>query len=123
MAISLHKLCFVFISVFLLLLCPSLSHRLMPNKCPSHESQALLRFKAALNDSEGSFSSWVNGTDCCTNWTGISCNDHTNHVVSVEAVGSSDSFQGVISESLCQLRFLTSLRIQGVVTPGIYFSI
>ncbi|XP_059070492.1 receptor-like protein EIX1 [Cryptomeria japonica] len=53
----------------------------MSSRCPSHESQALLRFKAALNDSHGYLSSWVNGTDCCRLWEGISCDNHTNHVV------------------------------------------
>ncbi|XP_057843977.1 DNA damage-repair/toleration protein DRT100 [Cryptomeria japonica] len=116
MAVPLCKLCIVFISVFLVL-SPSLSHRLIPNRCPYHESQALLRFKAALNDSEGYLSSWVNGTDCCTEWFGISCDNHTNHIVSVSVYFS----QGVMSESLCQLRFLTSLSISGLATPGIYF--
>ncbi|XP_059070465.1 receptor-like protein 35 [Cryptomeria japonica] len=88
----------------------------MPNRCLSHESQALLRFKAALNDSRGPLSSWVNGTDCCTNWRGISCDNHTNHVVSLEP----DLLfsPGVISESLCQLRFLKSLRIIEALTLG-----
>ncbi|XP_057853923.2 receptor-like protein EIX2 [Cryptomeria japonica] len=107
MAIPLRKLTGI---VFLLFFCPPLSHGLMSNRCPSHESQALLLFKAALNDSNGYLSSWVNGTDCCTSWYGISCDDNTNHVISVEAL----SFHGVISESICQLRFLTSLTISGV---------
>ncbi|XP_059070508.1 receptor-like protein 47 [Cryptomeria japonica] len=107
MAIPLRKLTGI---VFLLFFCPPLSQPLMSGRCPSHESQALLLFKAALNDSEGYLSSWVNGTDCCTSWNGISCDNNTNHVISVEAL----SFHVVISESICQLRFLTSLTISGV---------
>ncbi|XP_057833725.1 leucine-rich repeat protein FLOR 1 isoform X2 [Cryptomeria japonica] len=121
MAISLRKLCLVITSVFVVLLpCPrpSLSLGLMSNRCPSHESEALLRFKAALNESKvyPTLSSWVNVTDCCSVWNGISCNNHTNHVVSV-VVSVVDG--SVISESLCQLRFLTLLGIKGAT--GICF--
>ncbi|XP_059066666.1 probable leucine-rich repeat receptor-like protein kinase At1g35710 [Cryptomeria japonica] len=117
MAISLQKLCLVIVSVFSVFLPSShptlLSHALMPIRCPAHESEALLRFKAAFNDSQGYFGSWVNGTDCCTMWTGISCNIQTNNVVSLR-VSPLGSIQGVISENLCQLHFLTSLSISGV---------
>ncbi|XP_059072008.1 leucine-rich repeat protein FLOR 1-like [Cryptomeria japonica] len=116
MAIPSHKLFLVFMSLLLvfLFLSPrsSFSHPLLSTRCLSHESQALLRFKDALYISFN-LSSWVNGTDCCTNWTGISCDNHTNHVVSLDIryLGA----EGVISESLCQLRFLTSLRLS--LTP------
>ncbi|XP_059069738.1 polygalacturonase inhibitor 1-like isoform X2 [Cryptomeria japonica] len=111
MALSLQKLCSVFISVFVVFSFsprPSLS-----NGCLSHESEALLLIKADSNDS-ADLSSWVNGTDCCTMWDGISCNNHTKQVVSLDLGFDNDYFDGVISESLCQLRFLTSLTIAGV---------
>ncbi|XP_059070859.1 leucine-rich repeat receptor-like serine/threonine-protein kinase BAM1 [Cryptomeria japonica] len=120
MAIPSHKLFLVFMSLLLvfLFLSPrsSFSHPLLSTSCLSHESQALLRFKDALNisltSSRVNLTSWVNGTDCCTNWTGISCDNHTNHVVSLDI--SYLFAEGVISESLCQLRFLTSLTIVDV---------
>ncbi|XP_057841832.2 receptor like protein 27 [Cryptomeria japonica] len=116
MALSLQKFCMVVISV-LVVFFPSphfsLPHRLLSNKCPSHESEALLRFKEGLNDSDGFLSSWVNGTDCCTMWDGISCSNDANHVVSVSVISLQD-VQGVIGESLCQIRFLKSLTINKV---------
>ncbi|XP_059063633.1 receptor-like protein EIX2 isoform X1 [Cryptomeria japonica] len=88
----------------------------MSKRCHSDESEALSVFKAAFNDSGGYLTSWVNETDCCTMWLGISCNNQTNRVVSVE-VGHYyiQDIQGVISDSLCQLHFLTSLSIHGVI--------
>ncbi|XP_059063634.1 DNA damage-repair/toleration protein DRT100-like isoform X2 [Cryptomeria japonica] len=56
----------------------------MSKRCHSDESEALSVFKAAFNDSGGYLTSWVNETDCCTMWLGISCNNQTNRVVSVE---------------------------------------
>ncbi|XP_059070384.1 receptor-like protein 35 [Cryptomeria japonica] len=78
---------------------------------PSNESEALLHFKAAFNDSTGLLSSWVNGTDCRIMWDGVVCNNQTKYVISLIVYGL---YQGVISESLCQLHFLTSLKIFGV---------
>ncbi|XP_057844114.2 LRR receptor-like serine/threonine-protein kinase GSO2 [Cryptomeria japonica] len=128
MAIPSHKLFLVFMSLLLvfLFLSPrsSFSHPLLSTSCLSHESQALLRFKDALNISLTSswfnLTSWVNGTDCCTNWTGISCDNHTNHVVSLDITYL--FAEGVISESLCQLRFLTSLTVREIsLTSGTVF--
>lgn len=111
MAIPLRKLTGI---VFLLFFCPPLSHGLMSNRCPSHESQALLRFKAALNvSSKGYLSSWVNGTDCCTSWIGISCDDNTNHVVSV-SLGIYQVTPGTtIPTCLANLSYLHSLDLYG----------
>ncbi|XP_057838905.2 receptor-like protein 12 [Cryptomeria japonica] len=110
MAIPLRKLTGI---VFLLFFCPPLSQPLMSSRCPSHESQALLLFKAALNDSNGYLSSWVNGTDCCTSWYGISCDDNTNHVVSV-SLGIYQVTPGTtIPTCLANLSYLHSLDLYG----------
>lgn len=75
------------------------------------ECDALLQFKIGLNDSYASLTSWVNGTDCCT-WNGIYCNNQTNHVLEILMDGAAMVTGGIISDSLCSLRYLTRLVIQ-----------
>ncbi|XP_059070136.1 receptor-like protein 6 isoform X2 [Cryptomeria japonica] len=123
MAVSLHILSLFLIFFFHF----SFSNPFLSNRCHPNESEALLGFKAAFKSSvliDMVLRSWVNGTDCCTQWEGISCDDNTNHVVSVEIYYLIR--QGVISDSLCQLRFLRSLTILkisasfGTGASGIY---
>ncbi|XP_057871183.1 receptor like protein 22-like [Cryptomeria japonica] len=91
--------------------------------CPTQESQALLSFKTALNFSDGIFSSWVNGSDCCSMWDGISCNNLTNHVEQVNLSAytnhaEQDVQSGVISGSLCNLSFLKYLTLRSIGLTG-----
>ncbi|XP_078173267.1 receptor-like protein EIX2 [Carex rostrata] len=44
-----------------------------------HERDALLEFKAGVNDTSSCLASW-SGEKCC-NWAGIRCNNQTGHVV------------------------------------------
>ncbi|XP_078154751.1 receptor-like protein EIX2 [Carex rostrata] len=64
---SLNFLLLVFIQAFL------------ANCCIEHERDALLEFKAGVNDTSSCLASW-NGEKCC-NWAGIRCNNQTGHVV------------------------------------------
>ncbi|XP_078176151.1 uncharacterized protein LOC144569577 isoform X2 [Carex rostrata] len=64
---SLNFLLLVFIQAFL------------ANCCIEHERDALLEFKAGVNDTSSRLASW-NGEKCC-NWAGIRCNNQTGHVV------------------------------------------
>ncbi|XP_057871177.1 receptor-like protein 34 [Cryptomeria japonica] len=86
--------------------------------CPTEESQALLSFKEALNVSDGILSSWVNGTDCCSKWDGISCNNFTYHVERVNLSAEQGVQSGLISGSLCNLPFLKYLILRNIGLTG-----
>ncbi|XP_057841785.1 receptor-like protein EIX1 [Cryptomeria japonica] len=91
--------------------------------CLNQESQALLSFKAALNVSDGILSSWVNGSDCCSKWDGISCNNLTYHVERVNLSAYTNHAEqgvqsGVISGSLCNLPFLKYLILPNIGLTG-----
>ncbi|XLU36163.1 hypothetical protein S245_072229 [Arachis hypogaea] len=55
------------------------SSTLLHSPCLERERQALVKFKASLNDSSNTLSSW-HGHDCCQ-WKGIGCDNVTSHVV------------------------------------------
>ncbi|XP_043721131.1 receptor-like protein EIX1 [Telopea speciosissima] len=53
------------------------------SSCIEGERQALLEFKAGLNDTtSGRLSSWIGG-DCCR-WRGVVCNNMTRHVIKLD---------------------------------------
>ncbi|XP_059076582.1 receptor-like protein EIX2 [Cryptomeria japonica] len=86
--------------------------------CPTQESQALLSFKEALNVSDGILSSWVNGSDCCSKWDGISCNNFTYHVERVNLSAEQGVQSGVISGGFCNLPFLKYLILTNIGLTG-----
>ncbi|GLJ42282.1 hypothetical protein SUGI_0875170 [Cryptomeria japonica] len=51
------------------------------NGCPTEERKYLLDFKGSLVDPTGRLSSWK-GYNCCQ-WTGIRCDFHSGHVISL----------------------------------------
>ena len=48
-------------------------------KCIQTEREALVSFKAGVNDIPGKLSSWV-GEDCCQ-WKGVVCDNESGHVI------------------------------------------
>jgi hypothetical protein len=74
-------------------------------KCVEKERRALLKFRDAINLNREYISSWK-GEECCK-WRGISCDNFTHHVTSLEL---SFGFEGKLDSSICELNHLTSLN-------------
>ncbi|KAJ1692156.1 hypothetical protein LUZ63_008854 [Rhynchospora breviuscula] len=95
--------------------------------CFKVERDALITFKAGLKDPGHLLSSW-HGPNCC-NWTGVICDNITEHVVTLNLRNLYDPYDcddqdscsdwdshelsGEISPALLSLRHLTHLDISG----------
>ncbi|XP_024986949.1 polygalacturonase inhibitor 1-like [Cynara cardunculus var. scolymus] len=53
-------------------------------KCFHKEKQALLHFKASLQDPLGQLSTWRLEDDDCCKWSGVTCNNQTRHVTKID---------------------------------------
>ncbi|XP_078176138.1 uncharacterized protein LOC144569569 [Carex rostrata] len=98
---SLNFLLLVFIQAFL------------ANCCIEHERDALLAFKAGVNDTSSRLASW-SGENCC-NWAGIRCNNQTGHVVKLNLRNTNYYYADRIYHSLIgkispSLIFLSDLK-------------
>ncbi|KAJ9174548.1 hypothetical protein P3X46_013184 [Hevea brasiliensis] len=86
-------------------------------QCNAADREALLDFKMGLNDSWNQLSSWQ-GTNCCQ-WSGISCDDTTGAVLSVDIsldIPNSSGLQPLVGEirpSLAELKSLKHLDLSG----------
>nr|GEZ48169.1 putative non-specific serine/threonine protein kinase [Tanacetum cinerariifolium] len=78
------------------------------HKCIEKERQALLDFKAPLQDPFNELSTWrpEEEDDCCQ-WFGVTCNTQTGHVTALDFY--SYGLGGEISLSLLNLTYLTHL--------------
>ncbi|KAK1435278.1 hypothetical protein QVD17_01039 [Tagetes erecta] len=85
-------------------------------KCIENERQALLHFKSYIRqDPQGTLSSWTQyekreeaTSDCC-DWSGVTCNNQTGHVITLDL--SEGLLEGKISPSLVNLTYLTHLDL------------
>ena len=80
-------------------------------RCLEGERQALLEFKKVLVDDYGKLSSWRSEDEhknCC-NWEGVHCDNQTGHVLELEV----HYLRGMISPSILELPYLTSLNLRG----------
>ncbi|XP_027358894.1 receptor-like protein EIX1, partial [Abrus precatorius] len=73
------------------------------NKCAETDRQALLKLKDGFIDKWNSLDSWK-GEDCCK-WEGISCDNLTAHVTSLDL--RHFSLKGQMDSSICELKHLT----------------
>ncbi|RHN50285.1 putative non-specific serine/threonine protein kinase [Medicago truncatula] len=86
------------------LLCAESFHK---NKCVETERRALLKFKDALLLERNDLTSWK-GEECCK-WEGISCDNFTHHVTSLDLFAF--RLSGKLDSSICELKHLTSLNL------------
>lgn len=106
------------LTVFLLLLAT------FAGACPASERAALLAFKASMyDDTMGIFSTWT-GSNCCSNWYGISCDPTNGRVADITLRGEAEHppvflpsaqagkpgfMSGTISPEICKINRLTTL--------------
>ncbi|CAA3001012.1 Hypothetical predicted protein [Olea europaea subsp. europaea] len=89
-------------------------------RCIEEEREALLKFKDELIDEYGRLSSWGNEKykeDCCK-WSGVSCDNQTNHIVRLDLRGllygeyeSTAPLKGKISIWLLEIHHLKRLDL------------
>ncbi|CAH1452511.1 unnamed protein product [Lactuca virosa] len=105
-------------SILLLLLVTTTTSPLVPvggdvnlKKCLDKERDALLLFKAPLQDPDGRLSSWTADEHDCCKWSGITCNNQTGHVTELDIFLY--GLGGEISHchSLLNLTYLNHLRL------------
>ncbi|KAL7595061.1 hypothetical protein Lser_V15G28993 [Lactuca serriola] len=78
-------------------------------KCLDKERDALLLFKAPLQDPDGRLSSWTAEDDDCCKWRGVVCSNQTGHVTGLDLNGY--WLEGEISHSLLNLTYLNHLDL------------
>ncbi|GKB63956.1 leucine-rich repeat-containing protein, partial [Tanacetum coccineum] len=82
--------------------------------CIDKERQALLDFKAQLQDPYDRLSTWrPDEEDNCCQWRGVECSNRTGHVTSLDLFGSygRSGLEGEISLSLLKLSYLNYLSL------------
>ncbi|KOM55199.1 hypothetical protein LR48_Vigan10g109100 [Vigna angularis] len=79
-------------------------------RCLPKEREALLQFKAAIDDND-MLSSWI--TPHCCQWEGIRCSNLTSHIISLDLHGDGEEryMSGEIHKSLMELPQLQYLNL------------
>ena len=83
--------------------------------CIQTEREALLQFKAAIEDPYGMLSSWTT-SDCCQ-WQGIRCSNLTAHVLMLDLHGDDTEeryIRGENHKSLMELQQLNYLNLSSI---------
>ncbi|GJR71289.1 leucine-rich repeat-containing protein [Tanacetum coccineum] len=86
--------------------------------CIDKERQALLDFKAPLQDPDNMLSTWrpEEEDDCCQ-WLGVTCNNQTGHVTELDLIGyglGDNSFYGTIPREFGNLTNLEHLDLDSL---------
>ncbi|CAI0441620.1 unnamed protein product [Linum tenue] len=113
-------------ALLLCLGCLCFGHVTSSEGCGQDERDALLKFKADLEDPSSSLSSWVVQRDCCL-WSGVVCDNVTGHVTELhlgwESSWDGSVFSGKLNSQLLQLKYLSYLDLsnnhfQGIPIPS-----
>ncbi|GJS18930.1 leucine-rich repeat-containing protein [Tanacetum coccineum] len=84
------------------------------NTCIDKERQALLSFKAQLQDPEDRLSTWGPEEDDCCQWYGVTCNDQGQVTeLGLHNYLESSGLRGEISLSLFNITYLNQLSLYG----------
>ncbi|GKB56875.1 putative leucine-rich repeat protein, partial [Tanacetum coccineum] len=83
------------------------------HKCIEKERQALLDFKAPLQDPYNMLSTWRHEDDDCCQWLGVTCNNQTGHVTKLDGIYYNGSLEGEVTLSLLNLTYLSYLDLYG----------
>ncbi|CAN1190452.1 Receptor-like protein EIX2 [Linum perenne] len=95
--------------------------------CNQAEREALLNFKADLQDPSSRLSSWVNGSEDCCEWHGVVCDEIIGHVTELHLQCPDFCYEGArlegkLNPSLLELKHLSYLDLsendfQGISIP------
>nr|GFB33588.1 probable LRR receptor-like serine/threonine-protein kinase At4g36180 [Tanacetum cinerariifolium] len=90
------------------------------SKCINKDRQALLGFKANLEDPEGRLSTWRPEEDECCKWSGVTCNNTTGRVTELvlSNFDTESALGGEISLPLLNLTYLNHLDLSGNCFSG-----
>ncbi|KAK7271420.1 hypothetical protein RJT34_27301 [Clitoria ternatea] len=103
---------FIFLSIFTLL-----HHKTNGATCHPDDEAGLLGFKSGIkSDPSGLLKSWIPGTDCCKNWTGVECHFDQNRVMNIYLTGQTTTkpettLSGTISPTISKIKLLTGLYL------------
>ncbi|CAL1357831.1 unnamed protein product [Linum trigynum] len=92
--------------------------------CSADEREALLKFKADLEDPSSWLTSWVGQEDCCT-WSHVVCDNYTGHVTELHlglpqpSNWSNSVLSGKLNPSLLELKYLGYLDLSNSDFHGI----
>ncbi|CAI9290199.1 unnamed protein product [Lactuca saligna] len=104
-----HVYGLIFFSLLLLCLETATSNHLGAVGGYDKERDALLQFKANLQDPYGILSTWTADGDECCKWDGVTCNRKTGHITMLDI--NSGALGGQISHALHNLSYLTHLDL------------
>ncbi|XP_072952094.1 receptor-like protein EIX2 [Typha angustifolia] len=83
--------------------------------CKERERDALLSFKASIEDPSKVLSSWQTGQDCCR-WRGVVCSNKTGHVVKLDLHNNFTIFNYDYEADVINYKFRT---LGGEISPSL----
>ncbi|CAN1344610.1 Receptor-like protein EIX2 [Linum perenne] len=92
--------------------------------CNQAEREALLNFKADLQDPSSRLSSWVNGSEDCCEWHGVVCDEIIGHVTELHLQCPDFCYEGArlegkLNPSLLELKHLRNSPFKGKISPSL----